>query len=301
MMYYPEYSETAYIDKQKAVELLRKNPEKQRKLDESYSMQLAREMSAGRWNDAVFDLDPIVLSEKGELYNGQHRCRAVVLSGHPIKAVIKYGVSEEIFGFIDNGKPRNVTQFLDVPYGKNVATLAKYAIGIESGVNLATAMQGRVQNTHVAGKKISYQAARQEILRYIDNNAEVLIKFSKEARSIYGSLGNIGNKTAISEALWTIWYLYDGSSEEIDDFISDFKKDIPSHPALLYGRQAAVKTSYEAAKNHMRVSNKYWMSLIFALFRARKTKKVRVSQKDLDAAFVAFDKALRDPAYIKLI
>lgn len=57
-----------------------------RRLSETHALNLARIMSRGEWMSEASD--PIRFDLTGAMIDGQHRCRGVVISGVPIKAVV---------------------------------------------------------------------------------------------------------------------------------------------------------------------------------------------------------------------
>jgi hypothetical protein len=71
--------------------------------------KLTKEMTLGKfeWNGAS-----IVLDNRGNLIDGQHRCTACVDSGKPFHAVLIWGVSHSGKLTVDTGRPRNIVQYL---------------------------------------------------------------------------------------------------------------------------------------------------------------------------------------------
>jgi hypothetical protein len=84
----------------------------------------ASDIIAGRW---AFNGEPIIISETGELNDGQHRCHAVIEANKAIEVLMVAGVSRASRVTTDMGKARNVGDFLhmhDIPDANVVAAVA---------------------------------------------------------------------------------------------------------------------------------------------------------------------------------
>ena len=92
-----------------------------RSLRPLYAAALARDMVAGRW---VFTGDPIRLFEDGEVADGQHRLRAVVMCGIPQTFAVVSGVSEDAMQAIDSGRKRSGSDRLALAGVKNAKRIA---------------------------------------------------------------------------------------------------------------------------------------------------------------------------------
>jgi hypothetical protein len=67
------------------------------------------EMIAGRWG---FTAEPVILGERGEIFNGQHRLLAIVHSGATVPLLIVRGVDRTAFDAIDSGLGRKASDVL---------------------------------------------------------------------------------------------------------------------------------------------------------------------------------------------
>lgn len=74
----------------------------------------ARDMENGAWTEAD---SMIMVGKDGTLYNGQHRCLAVVKSGVTINATIRQGVDEAARLNMDGGRKRNPGDNYDMATG----------------------------------------------------------------------------------------------------------------------------------------------------------------------------------------
>jgi len=66
-------------------------------------------LKKGEWE---FNGQSISISKKGVLLNGQHRLQAIVNSGFSMEAVVCFGVEDDSYKTIDQGKKRNSADFI---------------------------------------------------------------------------------------------------------------------------------------------------------------------------------------------
>jgi hypothetical protein len=96
-----------------ATELLMANGPSQsgrnRRLSESVAKRYARDMSEGRWQ---LNGQGIKISAGGRILDGQHRLKAIILSGKTIRTVIIRGLSDDVFTTLDQGKKKGINQAL---------------------------------------------------------------------------------------------------------------------------------------------------------------------------------------------
>jgi hypothetical protein len=95
----------------------------------------ARDMREGRWN---FTSDTIKFDEDGNLIDGQHRLRAIMLSGVTGRIAIAVGLAREVQLVIDGGSKRTAADALnfagllaDSKYANRIAAAARSAWNIE--------------------------------------------------------------------------------------------------------------------------------------------------------------------------
>lgn len=74
-----------------------------RKYRPPYSQGLSRDMVNGRWN---FDGSPIKIDVAGNLFDGQHRLNAIILSGTTQLFLVVAGLPVEAYNTTDQGLPR---------------------------------------------------------------------------------------------------------------------------------------------------------------------------------------------------
>lgn len=124
------FSEVVDLTPELAELLLANNPEnrqlKVQKLD-----VFKRDIEDGRWK---LNGEAVIVARTGELNDGQHRCRAVVESGRPIKVLMTFGPERETRTTIDTGTartPGDLLQMSGYRDGNNVAAIAAFIWQVE--------------------------------------------------------------------------------------------------------------------------------------------------------------------------
>lgn len=102
-------------------ELLLERNRDNRQLSKNNADALAADVSNGRFQ---FNGESIVLSENGDLLDGQHRCAVVIATGQSIQTVIVFGPKNDARFTIDIGRPKTASNFLFMKGQKNTVTLA---------------------------------------------------------------------------------------------------------------------------------------------------------------------------------
>ena len=104
-----------------------------RPLSESHVQEYVARMKNGEW---VLNGQCIIFSNTGVLLDGQHRLAAVVNSGLTIPFDVRFGINEETFATIDDGKkrtPADVFSIESIPNYANAAAVVNLVIGMERG------------------------------------------------------------------------------------------------------------------------------------------------------------------------
>lgn len=134
----------------------------QRKQRDGYIAKLADEMKAGRWrlsNDAVMRIC-------GKLGNGQHRLRAVVLSGKPQRFIVLETDDEELYKLVDCGLRRTIADSMQLTtYAQDIAAIAGWVVRHDKGT--------LSPSTHKGGKNRAL-VTRGLVMQYIEENLDVL-------------------------------------------------------------------------------------------------------------------------------
>lgn len=133
--------------------LLERNTDN-RKLSQATVDQYARDMITNNWQ---LNGEAIVISDGGELNDGQHRCWAVYQSGVTIKTVFVIGMKRETMATLDQGRNRRLSDYLTIE-GK------KYAIELAAAASLG--FEYVHKNTlYTEGR---YKPTRQEVAKFIE-------------------------------------------------------------------------------------------------------------------------------------
>jgi len=103
--------------------LLNRNPHN-RKINHNLVERYAYDIIGGRW---AFNGEPIIVSDTGELNDGQHRCNAVIEAGKPIDVVMIVGVSRDTRTTLDQGRARTAGDYLAMEGHTITNTLAAAA------------------------------------------------------------------------------------------------------------------------------------------------------------------------------
>lgn len=101
-----------------------KNNDNNRGIKPVKSFQYASDMAGGRW---MFNHEPIIISDTGELNDGQHRLSAVIDANVSIPMLLTFGASRESRKTVDQGAARTAADYLSMDGVKNASTAAGLA------------------------------------------------------------------------------------------------------------------------------------------------------------------------------
>lgn len=272
-------SKTITLTPELASGYLQKIYKGQRSLSVSKAKTMADDMTGGRWNDAIHMADPLIFTAKGEMMNGQHRCKATLIAHHSITATIIENAPEEWFSYIDGGLSRSVNQFVK---GKNkavVAALAKFAIALQSsyGNSLVCAVNGEVGRIN----QRSVYPSRNAILNFVRANENDCEWCAAQAIKIYHNLGG-GSKAAFADALWVIMNNTSTDKEHIENFVAVISSPVQEHKALAIGRELAKNKLIRSKGTKERIRQEWWVAWLLAMWEAKDTKKSTFTQKYID-------------------
>ncbi len=160
-------SETIDLTPKRAKELLKSNFDN-RSLSKTRIESYADDILNGRWD---FNGETIIMSDTGEMNDGQHRCHAVILAGKSIPTILVTGVPRSSRFTTDQGYARTTGHFLSMNGVKNynvVSRVAKIILQIEKSDN------GEVSETtrHGLSGSSPMKATKQEILDYANNRLD---------------------------------------------------------------------------------------------------------------------------------
>lgn len=138
-----------------AAMLLDRNPAN-RKISQQQVERFSYEIAGGRW---VFNGEPIIVSDTGELNDGQHRCSAVVEAGRAISVLMIVGVQRDSRTTLDQGRARTAGDYLAMEGNENAKHLA---------VAANYAWQYRNRGQMASGS--TNRAMKSEIMAYVEAN-----------------------------------------------------------------------------------------------------------------------------------
>jgi len=90
--------------------------------------KIARDIVEGRWQ---LNAQPILIDSEARLGDGQHRCLAVIKSGHSVPVVVTFGISANAFATLDSGLSRSPSDMLFLR-GEKAATNLSRALNLIS-------------------------------------------------------------------------------------------------------------------------------------------------------------------------
>jgi len=129
----PLHSVVIHIEPQVATQLLRLSNNRNRRLQDTHANRLSKVIKAENYE---LTGDTIKFSKSGRLLDGQHRLKACEKQGSPIISHVVFGLDEEIFDVLDQGKrrtPADVLGLTGVEYAPLVAAAVSWVLWYKSG------------------------------------------------------------------------------------------------------------------------------------------------------------------------
>lgn len=153
-----------------------------RNISENVVKQYAADMKKGYWQ---FNGEVIQFGKDGKLKNGQHRLKAIVMAGVPVKMSVLYGVPDNV-NIYDSQRKRNAAnavQFLGRDISKNDVAIARFLY--ECVINRNYVGNGQVVN-------FSYDEAEslKEARRIVSSNNNGVMAKAPCASAAYVMLKN---------------------------------------------------------------------------------------------------------------
>lgn len=196
--------------------LLERNPAN-RKINETAVERYAYEMIGNSW---VFNGEPMIVSDTGELNDGQHRCAAVVKSGKAIDIILIVGVPRATRTTLDQGRARTAGDYLSMEGHHNTNILAAAAQHAWQFDNY-----GMLNPRTMVGR-----ATKSEVLKFVDANPG--LRRSLEIFSMKNSRG-LGGQALLGFCHFAIGKV--GRPEDVDTFFLALTEGVNlgrGHPAL---------------------------------------------------------------------
>ena len=144
------FSEVATVSPGLAAELLRRN-EHNRGIKQLKATQYAADMRGNRW---AFNGEPIIISDTGELNDGQHRMQAIIDANLSLPFLFVFGVARASRETVDQGAARGASDYLGMAGTENAsssATIARLLLAYEA--NKGQSVDTReITNTQVVAR-----------------------------------------------------------------------------------------------------------------------------------------------------
>jgi len=249
--------------------------ERNRPVRQARVAEWARRMKSGEWQ---FNADPIRISDKGVLIDGQHRLLACIDTKLPFKALVVRGLPSSVFITLDNQAPRSLSDDLAMDEVSNY-TVVSAALGwvwlYDKGrMNLSQRPVGTMRGT------------RQELLEFYHScNAET---WTRAARAGYKAKSLLGS-TGLGAACHFIFQRF--SAQKADEYFErlltgELNADGSPFPLL---RKRLMRDMYE--DRDARLSSSFKMALIFKAWNAfisnTEIKRLQITPKEREAFPVA--------------
>lgn len=146
-----------------------------RPLIENHSKELARRMSADQWR---LNGETIKFNQKGEMIDGQHRCRAIVIHSKPVEIEVRFGLGN-IFETLDEGKKRSPGDVLAIEgtsHYTNIAAAIGFIVRHNNGNN-------------VVGSRMKSKISNRDVLDFYHKHAEKLEEYVRFGNKLYDLSG----------------------------------------------------------------------------------------------------------------
>jgi hypothetical protein len=179
--------------------LLNRNPNN-RKVSPNLVASFARDMTTGAWDD---NGESIIISEDGELNDGQQRCLAVVESGVTVPMVFTIGVKRASRLTVDRGRSRSGADFLAMEGHENAVQL-----------NIAASFLWQYQKFGLLARGSNKVPTKAEILKIVDDNKDLdtSVEFCK-----FKKINLVGGNGLLAFAHYVFWKA--SNRAKADEFI----------------------------------------------------------------------------------
>lgn len=256
-----------YIGVEQARQLLSRNTNKNRPLSQRHVDYLANAMKNGNW---AINGQTIIISDVGELIDGQHRMSAIIKSGVTVPMLVCRGVEGKNFVYIDEGKSRtaaNVFASMGIKDCSNMAAICNFVLTYRE-----------VMRRNI-GWNLRTKFSNDEVLQEFKNNKEIYLEvkhLSKKgkavcAQSVSGGIAAISMMDSMADRNQIV---------EFWDGVATGEMLTTKHPSyVLRERLISIKSNkYEnPPKNYIiSIAIKCWNSF----FLGKEMSLVRVNASD---------------------
>ena len=215
---------------------------KQRNIQKLWVKTLAHSMSSGNWDENI--CEPLKFNAKGELMDGQHRLSAIVESGASVYMWIQRNLPDESFICMDNGKRREISNFIKCDNATTVSSFAKCAYLTE--ISPRESVEVTFNLGYKGGKDFAGMVGREEVIQYVDSHLQEFEEIGRMTRKLRASLGS-GSVAALGYFVWLIWYV--GDKTKLLDFLDEFAMDVPTSKTVAACRHKIMKRNTPSMKS----------------------------------------------------
>lgn len=282
------YTRIELLTPERANALLGIRDPRQRRLVENHAQSLARAILLDEW-DEDFN-QTISISDEGLMMDGQHRCRAVVIAGKPIKIKVEYNVPHNQFKYYDRIKPRNAKDFYFGPNRNTAVAIATRVCCIKRNAGLTNSLDGVIRQSGTKTNKYRIVPTMDETLACLIDNEQYIQELTALAQKIYKRIGG-GSKSMIGFALWVASYVWN-DADTVRKFVEDFSEDVPTSPSIVRGKDFAYRLMLKAKAQKATLSRKQIVGLVLTLFDSYKSEKLIRNASDVDKIYDKYAKAV---------
>lgn len=170
-----------------AAAMLNRNPENRRVSTSSVDIY-ARDIRNDKW---LLNGEPLIISDTGELNDGQHRCEAVITADKSIPVLLVIGIKRDTRTSLDQGKGRSIGDYLAMTGFTNTVLLGSVASACWQYCTLGKLASGA-----------SMRPTKGELQQFIKENEETL-SASVSAVSRKG-VDAAGGKVTVGAVHWIL-------------------------------------------------------------------------------------------------
>lgn len=139
---------------------------KNRKIQESQVDFYLKQMLSGQWQ---LTGDSVKFSVDGDLFDGQHRLKAVIKYGKPVEMFVAEGLEPDTFEVLDTGKARtagDVLSIMGIEKHINIAAIARQVLLMKNGYASYWTKRNAPTNTDILNYVMTTENLN-EVLTYI--------------------------------------------------------------------------------------------------------------------------------------
>jgi hypothetical protein len=209
----------------RAKELLESNTSN-RTLNHNRVIRYATDIMNGNWQEDT--AEPIKITKKGTLIDGQHRLNAIIRANKEISLWIAEGVPEETFTVIDSGKSRSSADVFKIARVKNSA-------GIPPIIQFSEILKNGFADAHEV--KQSDKLTNQDLLKIYQKDEDYWQETYKQTLKYYNKFGKILNTTTIGSFLT---YFRTISPVDAEEFFEQLCSGVYDNSSILICRNKLI-------------------------------------------------------------